>query len=86
MFRDRRISRKARPAPALNPKLVAAYRSASQPGKAFAERLITEIDPSYLAISASYPLDTRRDKLKATVATLEKQFASLQERADKVPA
>jgi hypothetical protein len=31
-------------------------------------------------------LAARRDKLKATIATLEKRLASLQERADKVPA
>jgi len=56
MFRDRRISRRAHRAPALKPKLVAAYRSASQAGKAFAERVITEIDPSYLGIvRAGYP-------------------------------
>jgi hypothetical protein len=37
-------------APALKPALVAAYRSASPAGKAFAERVITEIDPSYLGV------------------------------------
>lgn len=43
-------------APALKPTLVAAYRSASPAGKAFAERVITEIDPSYLGIlRAGYP-------------------------------
>ena len=37
-------------APALKPTLVAAYRSASPAGKAFAELAINEIDPSYLGI------------------------------------
>ena len=42
--------------PALKPALVAAYRSASPAGKAFAERVITEIDPSYLGIlRTGYP-------------------------------
>jgi hypothetical protein len=43
-------------APALKPALVAAYRSALPQGKVFAERVITEIDPSYLGIvRAGYP-------------------------------
>jgi hypothetical protein len=43
-------------APALRPTLVAAYRSASPAGRAFAERVISEIDPSYLGIlRAGYP-------------------------------
>lgn len=42
-------------------------------------------------LDAAYPvlartLAARRYKLKATVATLEKRLASLQERADKIPA
>ncbi len=43
-------------ATALKPTLVAAYRSASPQGKAFADRVITEIDPSYLVVvHARYP-------------------------------
>jgi hypothetical protein len=37
--------------PALKPALVAAYRSASPPGKAFTERVISEIDPGYLSVA-----------------------------------
>jgi hypothetical protein len=37
-------------APALKPALVAAYRSALPQGKAFAERVISEIDPGYLGL------------------------------------
>ncbi len=37
-------------APALKPALVAAYRSALPQGKAFAERVISEIDPGYLGV------------------------------------
>ena len=42
-------------------------------------------------LDAAYPVRARtwaahRDNLKATIATLEKRCASLQERADKVPA
>jgi hypothetical protein len=43
-------------APALKPALVAAYRSALPQGKVFAERAISEIDPSYLGVvRAGYP-------------------------------
>ena len=43
-------------APALKPALVAAYRSALPQGKAFAERVISEIDPGYLGVvRAGYP-------------------------------
>jgi hypothetical protein len=43
-------------APALKPTLVDAYRSASPAGKAFAERVINEVDPSYLRIArAGFP-------------------------------
>jgi hypothetical protein len=43
-------------APALKPALVAAYRLALPQGKAFAERVISEIDPSYLGfVRAAYP-------------------------------
>jgi hypothetical protein len=43
-------------APALKPALVDAYRSASPAGKAFAERVISEIDPGYLSIArAGFP-------------------------------
>jgi hypothetical protein len=37
-------------APALRPALVALYNSASPQAKAFAERVVTEIDPSYLGV------------------------------------
>jgi hypothetical protein len=43
-------------APALKPALVAAYKSALPQGKAFAERVISEIDPGYLGVvRAAYP-------------------------------
>jgi hypothetical protein len=43
-------------APALKPTLVDAYRSASPAGRAFAERVISEIDPGYLSIArAGFP-------------------------------
>ncbi len=43
-------------APALKPALVAAYKSALPQGKAFAERVISEIDPGYLGVvRAGYP-------------------------------
>ena len=43
-------------APALKPALVAAYRSALPQGKAFAERVISEINPGYLGVvRAGYP-------------------------------
>jgi hypothetical protein len=43
-------------APALKPALVAAYKSALPQSKAFAERVISEIDPGYLAVvRAAYP-------------------------------
>jgi hypothetical protein len=43
-------------APALKPALVAAYKSALPLGKAFAERVISEIDPGYLGVvRAAYP-------------------------------
>ena len=43
-------------APALKPALVAAYRLALPQGKAFAERVISEIDPGYLGVvRAGYP-------------------------------
>jgi hypothetical protein len=38
-------------APALKPALVAAYRAALPQGKAFAERVISEIDPGYLGLA-----------------------------------
>ncbi|WP_213739128.1 hypothetical protein [Bradyrhizobium sp. dw_411] len=37
-------------APVLRPALVAAYRSASPAGRAFAERVIAEIEPGYLGV------------------------------------
>jgi hypothetical protein len=43
-------------APGLKPTLVDAYRSASPAGKAFAERVISEVDPGYLSIArAGFP-------------------------------
>jgi hypothetical protein len=43
-------------APALKPALVAAYKSALPQSKAFAERVISEIDPGYLGVvRAAYP-------------------------------
>jgi hypothetical protein len=36
-------------APALKPALVTAYRAASSQGKAFVDRVVSEIDPPYLA-------------------------------------
>ena len=43
-------------APALKPALVAAYRSALPQGKAFAERVISEIEQGYLGVvRAEYP-------------------------------
>jgi hypothetical protein len=43
-------------APALRPALVTAYKSALPQGKAFAERVISEIDPGYLGVvRAAYP-------------------------------
>jgi hypothetical protein len=43
-------------APALKPTLVAAYKSASPQGKAFADRVIADIDPSYLSVvRAKFP-------------------------------
>jgi hypothetical protein len=36
-------------APALKPALVTAYRAASPQGKAFVDRVVSEIDPPYLA-------------------------------------
>jgi hypothetical protein len=43
-------------APALQPALVTAYRSALPQGKIVAERVIFEIDPGYLgAVRAGYP-------------------------------
>jgi hypothetical protein len=43
-------------APALKPALVTAYKSALPQGKAFAERVISEIDPGYLGVvRAAYP-------------------------------
>jgi hypothetical protein len=43
-------------APALKPALVAAYKTALPQGKAFAERVISEIDPGYLGVvRTGYP-------------------------------
>jgi hypothetical protein len=43
-------------APALKPALVAAYKTALPQGKAFAERVISEIDPAYLGVvRTGYP-------------------------------
>jgi hypothetical protein len=43
-------------APALKPALIAAYKSALPQSKAFAERVISEIDPGYLGVvRAAYP-------------------------------
>jgi hypothetical protein len=43
-------------APGLKPALVAAYKSALPQGKAFAERVISEVEPGYLGVvRAGYP-------------------------------
>jgi ABC-type transporter Mla subunit MlaD len=47
-------------------------------------RVFNPFDAAYPVLART--LAARRDNLKATVATLEKRLASLQGRADKVPA
>ena len=37
-------------APALKPALAAAYRAAPAEGKAFLDRVVSEVDPLYLAV------------------------------------
>jgi multidrug resistance efflux pump len=47
-------------------------------------RVFNPFDAAYPVLARAWA--ARRDNLKATVATLEKRLASLQKRADKVPA
>jgi multidrug resistance efflux pump len=47
-------------------------------------RVFNPFDAAYPVLARAWA--ARRDNLKATVATLEKRLAGLQERADKVPA
>jgi BMFP domain-containing protein YqiC len=59
--------------------------------RTFDELIVLLDDAESNPLDAAYPvlartLAARRDNLKATVATLEERLASLQGRADKVPA
>jgi hypothetical protein len=47
-------------------------------------RVFNPFDATYPVLART--LVARRDNLKATVAVLERRFAGLQERADKIPA
>jgi hypothetical protein len=47
-------------------------------------RVFHPFDAAYPVLART--LAARRDNLKATIVTIEKRLASLQERADKVPA
>ena len=47
-------------------------------------RVFNPFDAAYPVLART--LAARRDNLKATIVTIEKRLASLQERADKVPA